>query len=329
MSGVTKKESATELTVTDRAGQILKFDERKAQLAELAKVSERIVEITNTAGYQECHAARMDLKNTRIDIQKVGKDAREEATAFSKAVIAKEKVLIGIIEPEEARLQKIQDEWDAAREAERQAKVRAEQERIAAIERERIAAEQAEAARIQREREEAMAAERAELDRQRKELEQEQAEQRRIVAERERVEREQREVAETAHREQLRKEREEQEAKLAEDRKRVQAERDELERLQAEQRRVAREQADRNADAERKRLDDEAKARREQLARDLETAKQKRLENLKANAPALRVAAIAACHLLVGHGLADDDVTIQLGFAIEQDAKAKTTKKAA
>ena len=126
-------ESPTELAPLDRAERVLGFIERKAQLADLARKSERIVEITGTPGYQEAQGARMALKNTRVEIQKLGKAAREDATAFSKAVIAKEKELIDVIEPEESRLQALQDVWDAAREAEKQAKVRAEQERLAAI----------------------------------------------------------------------------------------------------------------------------------------------------------------------------------------------------
>lgn len=122
---------STELQVMERAKKALSFVERKAELAELATKSQRIVEITNPAGYQECHAARMVLKNTRVDIQKAGKEAREDATKFSKAVIAKEKELVDMIQPEEDRLQALQAEWDAAREAERQAKVEAERQRVA------------------------------------------------------------------------------------------------------------------------------------------------------------------------------------------------------
>lgn len=122
---------STELQVMDRAEKALGFANRKAELAELAAKSKRIVEVTNPAGYQECHAARMVLKNTRVDIQKAGKDARDDATKFSKAVIAKEKELIDMIQPEEDRLQALQAEWDEAREKEKQAKEQAERQRIA------------------------------------------------------------------------------------------------------------------------------------------------------------------------------------------------------
>ncbi len=124
---------STQLAPIERAKAVLSFDETKAKLSELAAKSGRIVEITSAPGYQEAHRARMDLKNTRVEVQRRAKDAREDATAYSKAVIAAEKELIGVIEPEESRLQALQDAWDAAREAERQAKIRAEQDRIAAI----------------------------------------------------------------------------------------------------------------------------------------------------------------------------------------------------
>lgn len=126
---------STELTVIERAERAIAFADRKAELARLAQESVRIVEITNPAGREECHAARMRLKTTRVEIQKAGKEARDDANAFAKAVIAKEKELVDVIAPEESRLQALQDEWDAAREAERQAKIRAEAERVEAIQR--------------------------------------------------------------------------------------------------------------------------------------------------------------------------------------------------
>lgn len=126
---------STELTVIERAERALAFADRKAELAQLAQESVRIVAITNAAGREECHAARMRLKTTRVEIQKAGKEARDDANAFAKAVIAKEKELVDVIAPEENRLQSLQDEWDAAREAERQARIRAEQERVEAIQR--------------------------------------------------------------------------------------------------------------------------------------------------------------------------------------------------
>lgn len=137
----------TELAPIERAKQVLSFDETKAKLADLAVQSVRIVEITTPAGYQEAQRARVELKATRVDIQKRGKAAREDATAYSKAVIEAENDLIAVIEPEESRLQELHDAWDAAREAERQAKINAEREA------QRKAEEDARRAEVERQRE--------------------------------------------------------------------------------------------------------------------------------------------------------------------------------
>jgi hypothetical protein len=117
-----------ELTIVDRARNVLAFDATKERLTALAATSVRMVEITNTAGAQEIHAARMVLKSTRVAIEKTGKAAREDAIAYSKAVIKAESELIEIISPEEARLGVIEDAWEAARKAERDEKTRIEQE---------------------------------------------------------------------------------------------------------------------------------------------------------------------------------------------------------
>lgn len=124
---------STALTVVERSEAALRAAARRIELAELATKSAGITTITNTAGYQECHAARMVLKNTRVEIEKQAKAAREDATAFTKAVIVVEKELVAIIEPEEKRLQAIQDAHDEKVEAEKAEKQRLEQERVAGI----------------------------------------------------------------------------------------------------------------------------------------------------------------------------------------------------
>lgn len=118
------------ITMEQRAQKALGLVNAKEQLTELAAASAGITSITNKAGYDECHAKRMVLKNKRVEIAKTGKAAREDATAFSKAVIAAEQSLIGIISPEEDRLQALQQAWDDAREAERAEAARIEAERI-------------------------------------------------------------------------------------------------------------------------------------------------------------------------------------------------------
>lgn len=126
----------TALTVGQRAVAALGYDdENRKGLKTLAAESTHITAITNADGREQAHAAMMKLKNTRITIEKRGKDAREDATAFSKAVIAEEKALIGIIGAEESRLCKLRDEWDDKIEAAKQALIKAEMERATAIQR--------------------------------------------------------------------------------------------------------------------------------------------------------------------------------------------------
>lgn len=135
----------TELAPLDRAERVLGFVERKAQLADLARKSERIVEITGTTGYQEAQGARMALKNTRVEIQKLGKAAREHAAAEQRAQIAAEAAKAKVV---------AQAEQDA-REAEAvrtKAACDAEAARLRE-ERAQLERDQAETARIRLERE--------------------------------------------------------------------------------------------------------------------------------------------------------------------------------
>lgn len=122
----------TALTVQARAAVALGSSKAEAELIELAGKSKAIVTITNKDGRTECHTAAMTAKEARINIEKAGKSAREDATAFSKAVISEEARLVALIKPEETRLIELRDEYDA--------KVKAEKEAAEALERQRIAA---------------------------------------------------------------------------------------------------------------------------------------------------------------------------------------------
>lgn len=122
-----------ELTTIERAEQALGLATLRPQLEALVKKSANIQTITNKAGRDECHAALMVLKNQRISIEKTGKEAREEATRYSKAVIAAEKTLVDILSPEEDRLAAIRQQWDDARAAEKAEEERIERESVAAM----------------------------------------------------------------------------------------------------------------------------------------------------------------------------------------------------
>lgn len=129
----------TALTLPQRAAAALGTDKNEIQLRELVLNSIAIVHIKNSDARAECHSAYMTLKNARVNIEKTGKDARDDATKFSKAVIAEEGRLVAIISAEETRLQGLRDKWDADREAERQVRIEAERQRVAGI-RDRIEA---------------------------------------------------------------------------------------------------------------------------------------------------------------------------------------------
>lgn len=122
-----------ELSVQDRAINALGLAGLRDELKALAVSTKNLIEITNEDGYKQIHAARMTLKNQRVEITRRGKTARDDANAFAKAVIAEEKALIGIIEPEESRLQTIQTEHDERIERQRQAAIEAETRRVEII----------------------------------------------------------------------------------------------------------------------------------------------------------------------------------------------------
>lgn len=75
----------------------------------------RITDFSDKEQAAEVKKNRIMLKEARIKIQKAGKAAREEALAFQKAVVAHEKFLIAIIDPEETRLKILEEEVEKMR----------------------------------------------------------------------------------------------------------------------------------------------------------------------------------------------------------------------
>lgn len=126
-------EPGTQLTVAQRAQVALGAAEHEKKLTELVAHAQGVTAITNAVTYAECHGARMGLKNARVAIEKAGKAAREDATAYSKGVIAEEKRLKDIGAAEEQRLQTMQDAHDNRVKAEKEAKEKAEAERVERI----------------------------------------------------------------------------------------------------------------------------------------------------------------------------------------------------
>ena len=92
-----------------------KFDPTVEKLTAMVKVSAKIsaTDLEDPKQLAVVKENRIELKRARVQIEKTGKSLREEAIAFQRAVISKEKELIAIIEPEEDRLAAIEDEAKA------------------------------------------------------------------------------------------------------------------------------------------------------------------------------------------------------------------------
>lgn len=98
------------------------------------------IEVKDKATRDQLHGAGMELRTARTTVAKIAKDARDDATRFSKAVIAAEKELIAITEPLEEALLAQRDQWDeeqvrikAEREAAERARLLAISEKIACL----------------------------------------------------------------------------------------------------------------------------------------------------------------------------------------------------
>jgi len=126
-------EADRSLAVKERAALALGLLDIERTLTDLSSRSTSILVITNPDGYKQVNAARLTLKNQRVDIEKKAKAARDSANAFARAVSSEEKRLVGIIAPEEERLHKLQKAYDDVIEEQRQAKIRAETQRVADI----------------------------------------------------------------------------------------------------------------------------------------------------------------------------------------------------
>lgn len=129
----TTKEQQTALSLPERAAVALGAAEHEIKLRELVKSSADIVAVIDPSGREQAHRIGMTLKTARVTIEKTGKAAREDATAFSKAVIAEEKRLVGLIVPEEERVLSLRDQFDAAEQARKDALILAERQRTDAI----------------------------------------------------------------------------------------------------------------------------------------------------------------------------------------------------
>ena len=63
-----------------------------------------LTDVGDKKTYELIKKARIDFKTMRVGVEKYCKALRDQATAFSKSVIAKEKEIIALIEADENRL---------------------------------------------------------------------------------------------------------------------------------------------------------------------------------------------------------------------------------
>ena len=91
-----------------------KFSPKEAELRLLAESCKTL----DTTDLKAVGETRKKLKATRVEITKTGKAMRDDANKFATAVIAREKELVAIIEPDERRLEAIEDEYNKQKERE-------------------------------------------------------------------------------------------------------------------------------------------------------------------------------------------------------------------
>lgn len=121
------------LPPADRAMIVLNTTKTEADLKAMVEEAKAITEVKEKADRVNAHLVGMKLRTARTTITKVGKEARDDATAFCKAVIDEEKRLIAITQAEETRVLALRDAYDkriedekavkAAREAEIKGKI--------------------------------------------------------------------------------------------------------------------------------------------------------------------------------------------------------------
>lgn len=106
------------------------FNPTVAQLQSLTEESKAV----DTSDIRAVKEVRIKLKSARVEITKRGKAMRDDANAFAKAVIAKEKELVAIIEPEEDRLKEVEEQAEILAEMKKREKEMPERlEQLSAI----------------------------------------------------------------------------------------------------------------------------------------------------------------------------------------------------
>ena len=128
------EEPSTELVpATERAALALQSSKTEQHLLTLATKHANITQVVDKAGREQAHGAAMELTRARTTVEKAAKEARDDATKFSKAVIAEAARLVAIVEPEETRLKAVRDAWDAEQARIKREAEEAERARVLAL----------------------------------------------------------------------------------------------------------------------------------------------------------------------------------------------------
>lgn len=105
-------ENTKELTIAERVASALSIEYTEAELKALAAKYADVTEIKDPTDYELVKSAAISMQKVRTAIEKAGKLARDDANAFAKAVIAEERRLVGIFQPEENRLKALRKAKD-------------------------------------------------------------------------------------------------------------------------------------------------------------------------------------------------------------------------
>ena len=124
---------AAAMPPAERAALALNSSQTEYDLRVLATKHASIQVIKDKAGRDQAHGAAMEVKRARTTVERVGKEARDDATKFSKAIIAEQNRLVDIIIAEEQRLLALRDAWDIEQEKIREAAAAAERLRVEQI----------------------------------------------------------------------------------------------------------------------------------------------------------------------------------------------------
>lgn len=123
----------TDLTIAERVSQALSLEYTEAELKAMANKYADVTEIKDDTDYQLVKRGGIVLGKTRVSIEEAGKAARDDANKFRTAVIAEERRLTGIIQPEEVRLKAMRKDVDDAAIQKAAEVLRIEQNRVADI----------------------------------------------------------------------------------------------------------------------------------------------------------------------------------------------------